>query len=368
MAEVFIAGVGMTGFGRFPDRLIKDMGAEAVNGAIKDSGIEPKILGWFLWKYRLRGIAYWKFNDWSVNPWINPSNYGQNGNLFLMYPPSQSNTPLVYGSNNHRFVPSIRLELIRDGLEDYEYFYLLNSENQPQPGQSNRADAVVDRIIADIAAYNRDSEMLYNLRRLVGMLVAGEITTLPEISPISRHPRADGIPGNYYLNFQDPAGEPYGSVIVDGQTYMKIGTDLYDTSVGYGWYKAAEVPASSFYTNWDQWVETEPKLLLASSVIDDWGRNDVFEFDLPNGVYNVTVCAGYRGGDRSHKIVIEGIPFIDGEVTNNSWITRTYRVEIKDKVLNLMMGDYEQIGFINYLKIEAASSLSEHIYLSVLLR
>ena len=94
----------------------------------------------------------------------------------------------------------------------------------------------------------------------------------------------------------------------------------------------------------------------------------MFEFDLPNGTYDVTVGAGYRGGDRSHKIVIEGIPFIDGEVTNNSWITRTRRVEIKDKVLSLMMGDYEVMGFINYLDIEVADPLNEMLFLPLVMR
>ncbi|MEW5945210.1 MAG: thiolase family protein [bacterium] len=42
MAEVFAAGVGMTRFGRFPGRLIKDMGAEAVKEAITDAGIGTK--------------------------------------------------------------------------------------------------------------------------------------------------------------------------------------------------------------------------------------------------------------------------------------------------------------------------------------
>ena len=335
---------------------------------IDHPGVESKFLGWFLWKYRLRGLAYWKFNDWATNPWLNPNNQGQNGNLHLMYPPSQSNIPIAYGTTGHRFVPSIRLELMRDGLEDYEYFYLLAGGNQPQPYQINDADVVVDKIIGDIAVYKRDSEMLYNLRRLVGMKIAGEITLIPDITPDSRHPRSDGPPANYYLNFQDPTGEPTGTVIVGGNTYMKIGNALYDAGAGYGWFKAAEVPSTSFYTAWDPWVEVEPKVLLGSAVINDWGRNDVFEFDLPNGTYNVTVGVGYRGGDRSHKIVLEGIPLIDGEVTNNSWITRTRRIDIKDKVLSLMMGDYEIIGFINYLDIEVATPFSEMLYLPLVTR
>lgn len=34
-------------------------------------GIESKLTGWFLWKYRIRGIAYYAINNWSKNPWTN---------------------------------------------------------------------------------------------------------------------------------------------------------------------------------------------------------------------------------------------------------------------------------------------------------
>ena len=318
-------------------------------------GIEGKLTGWFLWKYRLRGLAYYQFNNWSSNPWTSPNPYGQNGERFLMYPPSESNSNITYGSNNHRFVPSIRLEMIRDGFEDYEYFYLLSGGSQPQPDVTNAADAQVDKIIKMPTSYTRDSEFMYNLRRLIGLKIGGEITSIPDIAPASAHSRADGAPGNYYINFQDPAGEPTDNpLIYNSHTYMKIGNNLYDPALGYGWYKAAEVPGSSFYTNWDQWVDPEPKKLLGSAVIDDWGREDVFEFDLPNGTYNVTVCAGSRSSPRYQNIVIEGVMFIDDEMTSNSWITRTKTVTVKDKKLSVQMGKYERIGYINYLDIEAS--------------
>lgn len=323
---------------------------------IDHPGIEGKLAGWFLWKYRLRGIGYYAFNDWSANPWTNPRNSGQNGNLFLLYPPSEANGNIAYGANNHRFVPSIRLELLRDGIEDYEYFYRLNGGTQPQPGEANPADEQVDKIIGYTVAYSRDSEFLYNLRRLIGLKAGGEISTIPDIAPDSAHPRSEGTPGNYYINFQDPAGQPTGEVVFNGHAYMKIGHALYDAAAGYGWYKAGDVPDSDFYPAWDQWIDPEPKPLLGSSVIDSWGREDVFEFDLPNGVYNVTACAGSRSSPRYQNIVIEGVVFMEDEVTNNSWITRTKRLEIRDKKLTLVMGKYEKIGYINYLDIEAVAA------------
>jgi hypothetical protein len=320
---------------------------------IDHPGVEAKFSGWFLWKYRLRGLAYYRFNDWGPNPWANPMQNNQNGEYFMLYPPAEDNSNIVYGANNHRFVPSIRLELLRDGLEDYEYFYLLNGGQQPQPDVDNPADPWVDRIIGGVQAYNRDGEMMYNLRRLIGLKIGGEIPSIPDIEPQSSHPRSDEPPGNYYINFQDPSGEPYGPVNYNGHTYMKIGNALYNPADGYGWMRAADVPPTNFYQYYDQWFDVEPTILLRSSIIDDWGREHVFEFDLPNGIYSVTVGVGYRGDARPHTIIVEGTTVIDNETTNNSAIIRGQVVRVRDKKLTMVVGMYNQTGHINFLDIEA---------------
>ena len=54
-------------------------------------GIESKFTGWFLWKYRIRGIAYYSLNNWSRNPWNDPRTDGHNGDLFMFYPPAENN-------------------------------------------------------------------------------------------------------------------------------------------------------------------------------------------------------------------------------------------------------------------------------------
>ncbi|WP_218970552.1 thiolase family protein [Alkalihalobacterium alkalinitrilicum] len=44
MNEVVIAGVGMTQFGKFIDRGLKDLGTEAVNKALNDAGIQKEAI------------------------------------------------------------------------------------------------------------------------------------------------------------------------------------------------------------------------------------------------------------------------------------------------------------------------------------
>ena len=256
-------------------------------------GIESKFTGWFLWKYRVRGIAYYSLNDWSKNPWTQPMTDGHNGDTFMLYPPSESNSAIPYGSNNHRLVPSIRFELMRDSLEDYEYLYVLGG-GQPAVDQANAADPQVNKIITGLTSYTRDNEFMYNLRRLIGLKNGGEIAVIPDIQPPPTHPRAVGSPGNYYINFQDPAGQPTANpLIVNGHTYLKIGGNDYaaDTSLGYGWYAPPDVHWMTTY------LSSGPNVLQRSILYSDWGRLATFEFDLPNGEYNVTALGRVAGPD-----------------------------------------------------------------------
>ncbi len=314
-------------------------------------GVEARLAGWFLWKYRIRGLAYYALNDWSANPWTSPNPYGQNGEVSFFYPPSQSNTPIAYGANNHRFVPSIRMEMLRDGLEDYEYLYLL-AGGQPTPGLANPADKEADKIIAGLTAYARDGEYLANLRRLIGLKLGGEIADIPALYPPSNHPRAQGLPGNYYINFQDPAGQPTANpLLVNGKTYLKVGWSDYSAAAGYGWYSPPDV-------HWmAAWLGSGPNELQRSVIYSDYGRLATWEFDLPDGAYNVTLSVGWQGGTYAHqKVRIEGVDFVNDEGTTPaaSYLLRTKTVTVLDHKLTLEMGIFNEYTMLNYLDIVAA--------------
>jgi hypothetical protein len=326
-------------------------------------GIESKFTGWFLWKYRIGGIAYYSLNNWSQNPWTDPMNSNHNGDLFMLYPPSTANTPIAYGSNNHRFVPSIRFELMRDSLEDYEYFFVMNGNTQPRVDVVNAPDSQVDKIIKGVASYTRDSGFMYNLRRLIGLYVGGEISSIPDITPPVEHPRAEGTPGNYFINFQDPYGTPsttytedtYGTgyiyryVTYAEHDYLQVGTETYDQSAGFGWFDDTD----HFLTGRDPWGEEQDERKI-TYVYDDYAHHpSIFEFDLPNGTYSVEASVGTPRTIRPHnRLVIEGVTFIDDEASSN-YIVRKYDVSVSDNRLTLDIGIWGYYTMINYLDIEA---------------
>jgi hypothetical protein len=314
-------------------------------------GIEGQLTGWFLWKYRVRGIAYYSLDDWSKNPWTDPLTDGHNGDTSMLYPPAENNTAIPYSANS-RLVPSIRLEMLRDGLEDYEYLYVLGG-GQPLIGQANSADPQVDKMISGLTGYTRDSEFLYNLRRLIGLKNGGEIATIPDVQPAPAHPRAVGAPGNYYINFQDPAGQPSANpLVVNGKTYLKIGPSDYSSVDGYGWYSPPDA-------NWKtQWLDSGPNVLQRSVLYSDWGRPATWEFDLPNGEYNVTLSVGWQGKTYAHqKVDVEGVSFVEDEATTPSapYLVRTKTVTVADHKLTLAVGIFDEYTMLNYLTIEAAN-------------
>ena len=326
-------------------------------------GVESKFTGWFLWKYRISGIAYYSLNNWSKNPWTDPMTSNHNGDLFMLYPPSESNTPIAYGSNNHRFVPSIRFELMRDSLEDYEYFYVMNGGAQPQVDVENDADEQVDKIIKGVASYTRDSEFMYNLRRLIGLYVGGKISEIPDIVPPVEHQRAEEAPGNYYINFQDPYGTPsttftedtYGNgytyryVNYAGHDYLQVGTEEYDQDAGFGWLDDTD----HFKTGRDPWGEEQDERKITYAYDDYAHHPSVFEFDLPNGTYSVEASVGTPRTLRPrNRLVIEGVTFVDDEASN-FYIVRTHDVTVSDSKLTLDIGIWDYYTMIDYLDIEA---------------
>jgi hypothetical protein len=56
-------------------------------------------------------------------------------------------------------VPSIRFELLREGIEDYEYLWLLKSL-----GDEKFADEIVKSMVVDVSAFSRNVEELFAVR------------------------------------------------------------------------------------------------------------------------------------------------------------------------------------------------------------
>ncbi len=311
---------------------------------IDHSGIETRIAHWAAWKHRIRGFAYYSVSGWGSDPYADPRPQGtnQNGDGFLLYPPTAGG----------EIVSSIRMELLREGVEDFEYLLLAAGGDLPQTAATvTGCDLSVDSAVSSVTAFTRDTSALKHLRDELGFYLEGQRdgcplldSTLPGV-----HERAA-----YYLNFQDPEGEPVADpLMVDGHEWRKIGWAAYDADKGYGWAGPyIGDPAIMLY----QYLSDAPASELERSIIyDDYGRTDTFNWDLESGLYRVEVGIGWSGKTYAkNRVIVEGTVLFDDVQTDPDapYKSASLEVEIADGNLTIEIGQKDEYTMLNYMSIE----------------
>ncbi len=131
-----------------------------------------RLMFWECWKYGAEGFLYWGTTHWALNmttdarwpdiPWV-PYNSqpGHNGCGYLIYP-GPDGTPMA----------SIRMDLARDGIEDYEYFHLLKrlleqGGDRIPKDLTDRAKArlaIDPAVVTDHKTYTEDPDLLLDAR------------------------------------------------------------------------------------------------------------------------------------------------------------------------------------------------------------
>ena len=152
---------------------------------------DPRIIFWMNWKYQVPGFLYWTVNRWHTNlkgrspaiqkqidagkrwpevPWQTQTTASFNGDGHLVYP-----------GPDGRLLSSIRLESIRDGIDDYEYFHLLNTLAR-QAGKNPQTDKLLvakakkllevqSQVVTSRTEFTTDPQVVLEARReLAGMI------------------------------------------------------------------------------------------------------------------------------------------------------------------------------------------------------
>jgi hypothetical protein len=141
------------------------------NYFIDAPALDPVMVPWITARYHMNGILYWAANFWNQtpDPWLDPvtyisgfdcsGGYVLNGEGSLIYPGDHTRRytgqPDVVGP-----VSSIRLELLREGIEDYEYLWMLKDK-----GDGDFAEKQVQNMVIDVSAFSRNLEELYLTRK-----------------------------------------------------------------------------------------------------------------------------------------------------------------------------------------------------------
>lgn len=134
------------------------------------AGIEHRILFWHTWALGITGMHYWDVHY--VEPGIDPFQWPLditpvNGDGLLLYPGKEG--PL----------DSIRWEIIRDGVEDFDYLALFSTlrralqDKAPGHALLQRAATVgnLQRLIPSLVAFPRDPKVLEDKRLEIARLI-----------------------------------------------------------------------------------------------------------------------------------------------------------------------------------------------------
>jgi hypothetical protein len=168
---------------------------------IDHPGSELRLWPWQSWQYGVQGLLVWATTYWTSDcaypggkpqdPWKDPMSYVSgyefqagymgywgNGDGRFLYPPqevSSKNEPCLKGPVN-----SVRWENLRDGMEDYEYFWLLDqaikqAEKQKTHGnlldQARQLLQVPAAISTDTTHFTTDARLLMEHRDRVAKMI-----------------------------------------------------------------------------------------------------------------------------------------------------------------------------------------------------
>jgi hypothetical protein len=138
--------------------------------------LESRIIHWMNYRYKASGYLHWGWNQWNEDPYEDPGEHC--GDAWLVNP--------VAGG----VVNSLRWEQMRNGIQDYEYFWLLEnrfSELKDSLGSRFswidphiRGSEIAGRVVPGLTSFTKDPEIIYNAR----------LEILNELISLDTYPRA----------------------------------------------------------------------------------------------------------------------------------------------------------------------------------
>jgi len=142
--------------------------------------IRVRIFTWAAFRYGIPGFLHWGLNHWGwhppyhrageYNPYDNTTGGSlQAGDSYVLYPPPMP-------QESHEPVDSIRWEIIRKAMEDYEYLYILkeiaNTESKQAQNAKDMLQEMEQKIVPNFVEHTRDARYLNSFRRRMGELIS----------------------------------------------------------------------------------------------------------------------------------------------------------------------------------------------------
>jgi len=145
---------------------------------------------WQSFKYDILGELYYDmvYAYGQGDPWSSLYYFGGNGDGTLYYP----GRPDKIGGATHIPVESIRLKLIREGMEDYEYISLLKMLDDLDFATQQNA-----RVVTNTHSFTKDPAVLYEAREKMALQIISHVPAAPgEDGSSNPNPPAPGNSGD----------------------------------------------------------------------------------------------------------------------------------------------------------------------------
>ncbi len=126
--------------------------------------IQSRVLHWFNYRFGLTGYLHWGFNSWTEDPFEAPGQHRGDG--WHVYPKKGG------------LLDSLRWEQMRNGIQDYEYLWLLEDKirrlrNDMSPRVASLIDParrgieIASNVVRTTADYSNDPDVLCAARRQI---------------------------------------------------------------------------------------------------------------------------------------------------------------------------------------------------------
>ncbi|MDO8587466.1 MAG: DUF6067 family protein [Armatimonadota bacterium] len=240
--------------------------------------LDVRLLHWANFKYGLTGYLHWGYNFWRGDPFndLEPEWVGQPylppGDTHIIYPGLRG--PLS----------SIRLEAMRDGIEDYELLKLLEKKNPKE------AKGICDSVVKSFSEYTLDTSVFRAARsRLVEALEGHSV--------VSGRPRPETTPAVTV------------KVISGGEPAAKAG-DCRRTLVGPGVNQPDPFPGYAGFVGWESPIRLKNGTLLVGFNAG-WGHASYPTPEAPTGGRAMLIRSTDGGKSWSKPETIVDTPYDD---------------------------------------------------------
>jgi hypothetical protein len=126
--------------------------------------IQSRVLHWFNYRFDLKGYLHWGFNSWTDDPFEAPGQHRGDG--WHVYPKKGG------------LLDSLRWEQMRNGIQDYEYLWLLEDKVRQMEGSmssrvaslvepSRRSHEIAASVVRTTTDYTNDPNVLYTAKRQI---------------------------------------------------------------------------------------------------------------------------------------------------------------------------------------------------------